>query len=46
MFIEHCQVVHGLKFKTKSGISIPPPSSSGSGGLKRKLEDNGNNSEW
>jgi len=24
-FIEHCQVTHGMKFKTKSGVSIPPP---------------------
>jgi len=24
-FIEHCQVTHGMKFKTKAGISIPPP---------------------
>ena len=24
-FIDHCQLVHGRKFKTKSGLSIPPP---------------------
>ena len=24
-FIEHCQLVHGMRFKTKSGLSIPPP---------------------
>merc|ERR1712059_209962 len=24
-FIEHCQLSHGMKFKTKSGMSIPPP---------------------
>ena len=43
MFIEHCQVVHGMKFKTKSGISIPPPTPTA--GVKRKL-DNGNDCEW
>ena len=42
-FIEHCQVVHGMKFKTKSGISIPPPPSSPTVGVKRK-HDNGN--DW
>merc|ERR1719474_1782682 len=41
-FIEHCQVVHGMKFKTKSGISIPPPNSP-TVGVKRK-HDNGN--DW
>jgi len=41
-FIEHCQVVHGMKFKTKSGISIPPPNSP-TVGVKRKHE-NGN--DW
>eukprot|EP00092_Neocalanus_flemingeri_P018664 GFUD01020212.1.p1 GENE.GFUD01020212.1~~GFUD01020212.1.p1 ORF type:complete len:727 (+),score=163.86 GFUD01020212.1:69-2249(+) len=24
-FLEHCQVVHGMKFKLKSGESLPPP---------------------
>jgi len=24
-FIEHCQLVHGMKFKLKSGESLPPP---------------------
>jgi len=39
-FIEHCQVTHGMKFKTKSGISIPPPPSTPGPvpGEKRKLE--------
>ena len=51
-FIEHCQVVHGMKFKTKSGMSIPPPSSSSVSsvssspapvtGVKRKMSDHGN----
>lgn len=52
MFIEHCQMVHGMKFKTKSGISIPPPTATPTpaatptSGVKRKLGDNGNNCEW
>ena len=24
-FIEHCQLVHGKKFRTKSGLSLSPP---------------------
>jgi len=40
LFIEHCQVVHGMKFKLKSGESLPPPpikrkSTSGSPDTKR-----------
>jgi len=41
-FIEHCQVTHGMKFKTKSGISIPPPPATATPaqqGEKRKLSD-------
>jgi len=46
-FIEHCQVTHGMKFKTKSGISIPPPvvtptPAAVHPGGKRKLTDHGN----
>ena len=47
-FIEHCQVTHGMKFKTKSGISIPPPVSTPgtptthTQGEKRKLSAHGN----
>jgi len=43
-FIEHCQLTHGMKFKTKSGISIPPPTSTPALILpeKRKLSDHGN----
>ena len=41
-FIEHCQVVHGMKFKTKSGISIPPPPTNPGVGVKRKFSDTGN----
>ena len=25
LFIKHCQVVHGMRFKTRRGQSIPPP---------------------
>ena len=25
LLIEHCQVMHGMKFKLKSGESLPPP---------------------
>ena len=25
LFLEHCQVVHGMKFKLKTGESLPPP---------------------
>merc|ERR1719347_983715 len=48
LFIEHCQVVHGMKFKTKSGISIPPPANPApTVGVKRKLgDDDGNDCEW
>eukprot|EP00092_Neocalanus_flemingeri_P026546 GFUD01028770.1.p1 GENE.GFUD01028770.1~~GFUD01028770.1.p1 ORF type:complete len:933 (-),score=290.62 GFUD01028770.1:23-2821(-) len=40
-FIEHCQVTHGMKFKTKSGISIPAPVSTPAPvqGEKRKRSD-------
>ena len=24
-FIDHCQSVHGMRFKTKRGLRIPPP---------------------
>ena len=43
-FIEHCQVTHGMKFKTKSGISIPPPANNPSPiqSEKRKLSEHGN----
>jgi len=43
-FIEHCQVTHGMKFKTKSGISIPPPTTTPAPIVpeKRKLSDHGN----
>lgn len=42
-FIEHCQVTHGMKFKTKSGISIPPPTTTPAPlPEKRKLSDHGN----
>ena len=36
-------MVHGMKYKTKSGISIPPPSTP-TAGVKRKLSENGN--DW
>jgi len=41
-FIEHCQVTHGMKFKTKSGISIPPPASTPQGEKRKLSEHEGN----
>ena len=46
-FIEHCQVIHGMKFKTKSGISIPPPAAQSQTGVgvKRKLSERDNGTD-
>ena len=48
-FIEHCQVIHGMKFKTKSGISIPPPAPAAQTqagvGVKRKLSERDNGTD-
>lgn len=35
-FIEHCQVIHGMKFKTKTGVSIPPPTQAT---IKRRVDE-------